>query len=190
MKRIPLLEDYVREYGQETDRVRNHRYTWDNWKAHPDEGVTFYQGIRTYFNPDWDYPDGDCSDKKTDYHAIARVLNILVESKVSQKEVASFCGLNESNLSHWKTMRNRPNKYQWWAIAVEVKLPYDLIPAFLLMIGEVIEPMRMEDQIIYSQMKKEGGKCSRFSVGVALSEEPSLDEKVCKDALKAFGVID
>lgn len=203
MGKFWVLEDYVREYGKETDRIRNHRNKWDDWKKDTGDNTRFYQGIRTYFIPEQDYSDRGFHDSMTDYHAIVRVLDILKEAGLSQKKVSDFCGLHDANISKWKNMEKRPNKYQWWAIAVSVHLPVELIPAFLLMIGEVYEPLRIEDQIIYSEMKKDNAHCSRASVGFALEKELAteqnikmngsrrellLDEIICKDALNAFGV--
>lgn len=201
MKKISLLAEYVRQYQKETEFVRHHRNTWENWKHTPDMQTRFYQGIRTYFNPDTKEFDSVPNEKKPDYYAISRVLKILSESGIPQKDVAEMCGLEQSNASGWKSFRKRPNKYQWWVIAVETGLPADLLDAFLLMVGAVYEPMRIEDQIIYSMMKNTTEPCTRLSVAKALGSKSALMEKtplndaialdrtICKDALEAFGVI-
>ena len=88
-----------------------------------------------------------------------------------------------------------PSKYQWWAIGIRICLPATLLDPFLMMVGAVFEPCRMEDQIIYSHMRPnqktpyDPSKHSALNIKSTLRNEKLLDWDTCQEALLAFNVV-
>lgn len=194
-----------------------------NWIIYREEQTLnnrFYQGEYVYFNPD----QKSRTDKNVDYYAVNRVIRMLGECGYTQQNIAAVCNVSTAIVSGWMTgkehsnyingqevrdvhvkegIRNNfefhpnihPDKYQWWAIAIEICLPATLLDPFLMMVGAVFEPFRMEDQIIYSQMRADTKttyrpeKNSAANVHQMLKGETRLDRKLCQDALYAFHVI-
>lgn len=70
------------------------------------------------------------------------------ENNVTQKTIANWCNCDHSNVSLWAKGTSMPNKYQWWSLAIAIRLPYRYIPYFLLMIASAYDPFCRDDEIL------------------------------------------
>lgn len=225
------LKTISQELGRDTDREGGGFWPRKNWAQYKTEATLkarFYQGEYVYFNPD----NKSRTDKKVDYYAVNYVLHMLKERGCKQLEIAGVCNVTPAIVSGWTTGREyttvidgepvrdvrvkdairdnfeyhpniHPNKYQWWAIGIRICLPATLLDPFLMMVGAVFEPFRMEDQIIYDLMRPTLGtrydpsKHSALNIKEILKKNMKayptdgklLDRELCQDALLAFNVI-
>ena len=80
---------------------------------------------------------------------LVKILDLLVrECQVTQRDIGNWCNCDHSNVSLWKKGASMPNKYQWWSLAIAIRLPYKCIPYFLLMIASAYDPFCRDDKIL------------------------------------------
>ena len=195
------------------------RKNWEKYREEETVRNRFYQGKFAYFNPD----EQSRTEKNVDYYAVNHVIQMLKELGIKQFDIAMICNVTAAIVSSWVTgtesftlenqeeirevriknavrknfeyhPNSHPDKYQWWAIAIFIRLPASLLDPFLMMVGAVFEPCRVEDQIIYSKMRADlktpyqPAEHSSSNVHYEL-KKAGLDGKLCQEALLAFYVI-
>ena len=213
------LKDISVEMGRFQDEVKPYfgtRKNWNDYKTEPTVNGRFYQGEFVYFNPD----QPGRTDKNVDYYAVNHVIRLLKQCGITQADISAVCNVSTATVSAWMTgteivweengmevrqasikdsIKNNfeyhpvihPDKYQWWALAIEICLPATHLDPFLMMVGAVFEPFRLEDQIIFSLMRPdsktryEPSENSGANVQSELSKN-DLNDRLCQEVRLAF----
>ncbi len=76
------------------------------------------------------------------------VIECLRADGITQSKLAQWCGVSAALITNWKDGTKRPDKYEWWILALHIGLPAEYLPAFLMMVGCSIDPMCRQDEIL------------------------------------------
>ncbi len=148
--RYPRTYRYVYAYKTKLDKqdavsaalIKRLRNDWPDKKLQG-ELRNFYQGL--YKAP---YQTVDVGAGYSVNLPRASVIECLKVDGVTQSKLAQWCGVSAALVTNWKDGTKRPDKYEWWTLALHIGLPVEYLPAFLMMVGCSIDPMCRQDEIL------------------------------------------
>lgn len=85
---------------------------------------------------------------------VARMVDLLKACGITQAVIEGWCNLAGGVPSKWKKGTHRPDKYQWFSIAVSIGLPLELLDGFMRMAGFVADMLCIEDVLLCCALRR------------------------------------